>query len=81
MFEHKHIDMEESDKTHPKSVAINVASTTTFSFSIFSYTHPQYFMHLSLLVVLSLIIAYFVPPVGWLAPSKVADRRKVRKQE
>ena len=55
-------------KTHPKSIAMNAATLATLSFSVFSYSHPQYKLHLSIVVILSIFIAYMVPPRGWMRP-------------
>ena len=62
------------ERTHPKTVAINVATMTLFSFTVFSYTHPNYIPHISALFVLSMFVAYLIEPRGWVGPKVVKQK-------
>lgn len=66
-------EKEDAGVTHPKTVAINAASAATFFFSFAAYVYIDYILHMAVVVALSIIVAYYVPPRGWLRPSAFSD--------
>ena len=59
--------------TDPKSVALNIASILLFLLSFVAYFYYEYIRQAAIAVVVSFLIAYVTPPMGWRRPHPYSD--------